>query len=177
MNWTRHAAGAAALMAVGGAGVAHAQATLPVSGCLYRAEAEAVSVFVLPALVEGVARKCRASLPADAKLTTNATALAARYRPESSSAWPEARAAFARLSDDSITDLFGEDVNRAMIETSVSSLIIEQIALQDCGRIDQAIDALTPLPARNLGKLVAIAMDSLASRGRPLPIRLCEGAK
>lgn len=166
----------AALLAVGHAGASDAQLALPGGACLERAEAEAMTVFVLPALVEGVARKCRASLPADAALTTRATSLSARYRPEANAAWPAARAAFGRLADPAVADLFGEDVTRTMIETSVSSLIIERVAIKDCARIDQATAALAPLPARNVGQLVTMAMDLLADDGRRLPIALCAAA-
>jgi hypothetical protein len=163
-----------ALIAIGSATAADAQMQLPTGACLQRAEAEAVTVFVLPTLVEGVARKCRASLPATATLTNQVTTLSARYRADAAAAWPKARDAFARLADPSIAELFGEDLTRTMIETSVTSLIIERVAVKDCGRIDQAVDALMPLPARNVGKLVTMAADLLADDGRKFPIPICE---
>lgn len=174
MKWTRGVA-VAALLAFGNAALA--QTALPSTACLKRAEAEAMTVFVLPALVEGTARKCRPSLGASATLTTQSASLAQRYRPEANEAWPAARDAFARISDDAVSQLFGEDVARTMIEVSVSALIIERIALKDCARIDQAVAALAPLPARNVGKLVTIAMDMLTSEGRRLPIALCEATQ
>lgn len=177
MRWTRRALGAAALFAIAGDGAAHAQDLLRTTACLHRAEAEALAVFVLPTLIDGVARKCRPALPANATLPAQAATLAARYRPEAIAAWPEARVAFARLSDDSIADLFGDEVTRTMIDATISSLIIERVAIADCAHVDAAVEALTPLPARNVGKLVTVVIDILASKGRRLPIALCEDSK
>ena len=166
------------LVALFGATAAQAQGLALNGACLPRADAEALVVFALPSLVEGVATKCAPTLPAAATLRTEATNMAERYGPEAERAWPKARAAFERLSDETITELFGEEVTRTMIEVGMVALIVERIAVKDCATIDAAMGALAPLPARNVARLVTVAIDVFAARGKRLPITLCpaEGA-
>ena len=104
----------AALVAVAMPGAAMAQA----QACLQPKEAEDLVVFVLPSLMDGMARKCGPLLPRSAALTVSGASLAERYRPDADIAWPSAKTAFVKLS--------GQDKSMGFLSDSVLRSVISE---------------------------------------------------
>lgn len=140
--------------------------------CLQPREAEDLVVFVLPALMEAMARKCSPLLPANATLSRSGTALSMRYRPESSAAWPSAKLAFDKISGGDTLSFLSEDVNRAVIEQASSAAIVAEFKAKDCTMVDRFVGALSPLPARNVAQLVSLFME-IGGKEEKSPMNIC----
>ena len=144
--------------------------------CLSTSEAEDLTVFLMPSLMEGFARKCSPYLPADAALKTVGPDMARRYRPEADTAWPRAKLAFAKISGKDMPPFLSDEVTRQVMAEAGSAGVINEVPTKDCGLVDRFIDALAPLPPRNMGKLFAILMEVGAKDEKSAsasPLRLC----
>jgi hypothetical protein len=149
-----------------------ASAVQPAPPCLQQREAEDLVVFVLPALTDAMARKCTPLLPGSATLSRSGSSLAARYRPDSNAAWPNARLAFNKLSGGDTLNFLSDEVNRKIIEEASSAAIVADFKAKDCAMIDRFIGALSPLPARNVAQLVALFMEIGEKEGKS-PMNIC----
>lgn len=160
----------AALLAAATPGAAIAQG----NACLQPREAEDLVVFVLPSLLGGMARKCGPLLPKGAMLTQSGASLAQRYRPDADAAWPRAKTAFVKISgQDKSMGFLSDEVLRSVIEEASTAAIVSEFKAKDCTMIDRFVDALSPLPARNMGKLVALLLEVGAGEAKS-PMQICE---
>lgn len=129
--------------------------------CITQDQAAALVTFALPTLVEGLAQRCQAGLPASAYLPANARALADHYRPDADAAWPVARRTiagfFAQLLGQPMPDEMNSDMLRILVEPLVGKMLAKQISIADCAMASAAIAAVAPLPGRNVGRLAAMA--------------------
>ena len=141
--------------------------------CLQPREAEDLVVFVLPALMDAMARKCSPLLPANATLSRSGTTLAARYRLDSNAAWPNAKLAFDKISGGGTLSFLSEDVNRAVIEQASSAAIVAEFKTKDCTVVDRFVGALSPLPARNVAQLVSLLMEIGGKNEEKSPMNIC----
>jgi hypothetical protein len=148
-----------------------AQAAEPV--CLTPREVTAVSTYALPSAIGGVTRNCAASLPAGAWLPQNGAALAQRYTAGKTSAWPEARAAFLKMSmatNPDAAQLFAtlpDDSLQPLADAALSGIVSAKIKPESCPVIDRALSLLAPLPAENTAELIALAVGLGAKAGEP----------
>lgn len=140
--------------------------------CLQPREAEDLVVFVLPALVEAMGRKCGPLLPASATLARSGTALASRYRPDSNAAWPRAKIAFGKISGGESLTFLSDELNRKIIEEASSAAIVAEFKAKDCAMADRFMGALEPLPARNVAQLVGLFLEIGESEGKS-PMNIC----
>lgn len=140
--------------------------------CLQPREAEDLVVFMLPSLMEAMARKCSPLLPGNAALSRSGVALSMRYRPESNAAWPSAKLAFDKISGGDTLSFLSEDVNRAVIEQASSAAIVAEFKAKDCTMIDRFVGALSPLPARNVAQLVSLFME-IGGKEEKSPMNIC----
>jgi hypothetical protein len=140
--------------------------------CLQPREAEDLVMFVLPAFTEAAARKCTPLLPAGATLARSGSSLAARYRPDSNAAWPNARLAFGKMSGSETPAFLSDEVNRKIIEEATSAAIVADLKAKDCAMIDRFVGALSPLPARNVAQLVALFLE-LGDKEQRSPMSIC----
>lgn len=132
----------------------------PARPCLTRVEAGDLALFVLPAFIEGAGRKCRPALSAGAFFDIGAGTLAQRLRSESGNRWTAARAAIEKLSGERLPTFFGEDMTRRMAEAAGATALIKEIDTEDCGKLDQALGALAPLPADNFARLLVLLIEA-----------------
>jgi hypothetical protein len=150
-----------------------ASAAEPVAGpCLQQSEAEDLMVFMLPSLMEAMARKCTPLLPASATLSRSGQTLASRYRADSLAAWPNARAAFTKASGGEPIQYLSEDLTRKVIEEASSAAVVANFKAKDCAIVDRFIGALAPLPARNIAQLMSLLMEIGANKNRS-PMQIC----
>ncbi len=148
--------------------------------CLQPAEAEALMMFILPGAFDALTDRCRASLPADAPLSRIGHALALRYRPESESAWPLAKAAFGKVSDPAAIKILGDDTLKKLVSTGIANELPKSVKPKDCGLVDRFVAALEPLPARNMallmGALIEVGSRTGAGDQRGSPFKICPAA-
>jgi hypothetical protein len=141
--------------------------------CMSRQEVADVFVFSAPVLIEAAANKCKAALPPGAFLSTRATALASRLRGEGQGSG----AAIARF----IRGVGGKDLPEGISPETLQSLtrdilgtmITNDIKPADCGKVDALIEAIAPLPARNIGMMIASLIDLTTKPGEESPFKTC----
>lgn len=133
--------------------------------CLTKREATALIAYALPQAINGTAKRCAASLPADAFLRRQGPELAARYAGQKDRYWPQARPAFMKAlnaqgnqSANIITSLPDESV-RQLADVFVEGFVAQRIATKSCSKLDLAIDLLSPLPPENTAGLIALTME------------------
>lgn len=166
MRIFRTAAALAALSLV--ATPAAAQGGLP---CLSASDAQDVVAFVLPSAIDAAAAACAPTLPPGSFLT-GSTRISDRYRSESARAWPGAKRAFGRVSQDKLGSLLGDDTLRRMATDLVGKMVAGEIKPETCGAIDRLVAAMEPLPARSAAQLMVALLD-ISGKDRKLPVQLC----
>lgn len=140
--------------------VAVPAAAQPSLQCVPKEEAAALVTFALPTVVERLAERCRPALPASAYLSTYSGQLADRYRPDAASAWPTARRAigrlFSQLLGQSMPAEMNSDMIRQLAEPAIASLLADKVKTTDCATASEALQSLSALSGRDVGKLAAL---------------------
>lgn len=129
--------------------------------CLTPKEAQGLITFALPDVITGVANKCSPSLPPKSYLSTNGADLAARYRAATAPNWPVAKQAmrkFIELDSDMMAAL-PDDALKGFFGAGVSTAIVKEIKLEQCGDIDRLMQVVAPLPPENMSALVGILLE------------------
>ncbi|WP_374405742.1 hypothetical protein [Pelagerythrobacter sp.] len=173
LTWVRTAASALAL-----AGLAQ-PALAQTADCVNQADVEQAAIYAMPSLYAGFTARCAASLPTDGFIATRGEAFIAPYRQRQSAAWPGAKAlldTFASSGKASseigeISSLLGtmpDEALRPFVDALVQQKLAEDIKLQDCGKVERAIELLSPLPPENTGGLVAMLLDFAGVKNPPL---------
>lgn len=150
-----------------------AQAPAAQNKCLSPAEATDLVGLMLPVALTSVANVCRSVLPQDAFLHTGTAAMIERARanmpPDERVFELVEKVGRARLPKGAdpafVSDLFGREI---------AKLLIQDIKPKDCPVINTVVEALEPLPPRNMARLFAALM-SLGERSNDSPsITICE---
>ncbi|HEX8257279.1 MAG TPA: hypothetical protein VF589_06570 [Allosphingosinicella sp.] len=147
--------------------------------CLNRAEAADLALLMLPGFVDGLAKTCGPRLPQTAFLRTGSGALSARIRSESAAGLPRALAAFAKTGDEPMPPGVSAATMRQLVDEVAAGLADSTVKPQDCAAADEMIGALSPLPAANLGNVVAVLMQLGAKSDGPngSGLRMCAAAR
>lgn len=149
--------------------------------CISKAEATSLIAYALPQAINGTAKRCASSLPADAFLRTKGPGLAARYAAQKDRYWPKAKPALLKAlntqgggSSNMMTGL-PDDTLRQMADVFVEGFVSQRIAPKSCKQLDLAIDLLSPLPPENTAGLIALSMDVAGSADPRLgKVTLCK---
>ena len=150
-----------------------AQPPASAAPCLTAREFTALSIYALPSMIAGTTRTCSAVLPAGAFLRSGGDQLAQRYAGSRDRTWPEARAAFLKMTaakDPDAARLLGgmpDDTLRQLADAAVSGIVSGQIKPASCPTIDRVLALLAPLPAENTGELIAVAVGLGSKAGQP----------
>ena len=143
----------AGMMLLGLSANAQAQAR----NCLTQAEASAMIGYALPDLLAGLKDKCRASLPASSFLIARSGEMESRYRAQSDSLWPQAKAAFSKMvGEDETLEKMPDSAVRPFLASAFATAITEDIDPADCPTVDGVVEMLSPLPPQNLARLIGI---------------------
>jgi hypothetical protein len=138
--------------------------------CIPQDQVAALVTFALPTLVERLAHRCGPALPPNAYLTSNALALADRYRPDAAAAWPVARRAIGDLFRQFLGQPMPADMNsdliRALAEPALGELLAKQVSPRDCATADQVVTSAAALPGRDFGRLAALALTVVDRKGK-----------
>lgn len=149
---------------------AHAAAPPP---CITYAEFNDMSRFMLPAVIEGAAAKCQASLPADAYLPNAGRALAARLSAASDVHKAGAIAAFARIGGGRMPEGLSLDTMAGLMRDMAKSELFKKVTAEDCVKINEAAELLAPLPPENIGGLLRLLVELGGKKGKAPPFRFC----
>lgn len=173
---------AAAAATLTGAQVAQAATEAAAPPCLTAREFTALSTYALPSVIGGTARACAPVLPADGYLRNHGDALAQRYAAGKAKIWPEAKAAFLKMSAASspdTADLLGampDDSLQQMADAAMGGIVSGKVKPSSCATIDRMVALLAPLPAENTAELIAVlaGLGSKTDQARIGKIALCK---
>lgn len=143
--------------------------------CLSADEARGLATFVLPGLIDGLAKRCRGALLADGYLRQPAAStLSTRLRMDAAPSWPIARAAIEKLNGSRLPTLFGDRFVRNAAEGIAADLVLRDFDPTDCGAVDRLVSNLAPLPSANMSNAVAALIALGGDRvGDSAPLRIC----
>lgn len=151
----------------------------PVSGlaaaaeppCLSPGEFGALSTYSLPSLISGTTQRCAASLPVDAWLRANGGGLADRYASLRPRAWPGAKAAFVKVAPSvnpmvvDVMDKLPDETIQQLVNAWMEALVVQQLPVERCGKIDRLLRLLSPLPPESTAELLGLAIGFGAKSG------------
>lgn len=165
--------GVAPLLASTGANAATA--------CVTPAEFSSLAQFALPSVIEGARVRCQNTVPAGSFLRASAPAMMARYQQGSAQAWPQAKAVFLKLSQsgkdaDLLSAALPDPALQSTLDTVVQGVVVSQLPLDRCLMVDRLVGDLAPLPSRNTADLVALLIETRASKsgGKIGPFTICQ---
>lgn len=140
--------------------------------CLSPREFTALSTYALPSVISGTARSCSASLPTTAYLPQHGEELALRYAEGKEQAWPDAKAAFLKMSgatSPEAAQLFAtmpDDSLRPVADAALAGIVSAKLKPETCPTVDRVIALLSPLPSASAAELIALAT-GLAAKTAP----------
>jgi hypothetical protein len=144
--------------------------------CLTRTEAANLGTFFMPAVIDGMARKCSAALPRGAFLSGAHRPLAERLRQDQDARWPAAKAGIEKLRGARLPKLFDEKLTKRMAESLAAEMTLRNFNARDCGTASELLGSVAPLPATHFGRLFSVLMEIGQKEKAKMPIRLCDGA-
>lgn len=141
--------------------------------CLTEQEGQSLVLVALPDVLDSVGRTCAAALPPSATLRAGLPALVARYRMDGDAAWNAAKPAIGKLGGDQFRGM-DPDVIRPLVGSLVGPLVVKDLKVGDCPRIDRIAGLLAPLPVANTAALVVqmYLLSNDAAKKR-VPISIC----
>ncbi|AAV89753.2 uncharacterized protein ZMO1_ZMO1129 [Zymomonas mobilis subsp. mobilis ZM4 = ATCC 31821] len=173
----RHSIALVACMVGTGAMAAATEAAGSQSQCMTHAEAQALMETALPGLLQGAKQQCSSVLDSDSYLLKQEATLSKRFRQESETDWPKAKAAFERLGGSAVADM-GDAGKRAAIETMVSDIVSQKMKPQSCEIVNGFLPFVAEQPANKIGD-VSVSTFALLKKigkvGRILPFDICSG--
>ena len=173
MMWKRRGLAWAASLWLGVTASTAAQAQ---TACIPQREAEALSLVVLPGVIDAASRTCAAHLPATA-LLRNPERVIASYRSASEKAWPLALQGFVKLSGPEVGGFLQGEAGKAMLLAMITPMLASMVKPEDCASADRILNYLTPLPPANTAGLLVTIYD-LSQNGRAKnPLQICKAAR
>ena len=136
--------------------------------CLTTPEAEALATAALPYVLRQTGVRCAGKLAADSPLRRDDSELLRRYDRAADAAWPAAKMAIVKLSNETASALLQSDFARPLLGSLVAPMIAARLPVEDCATADRLVTLLSSLPPRNVAGLVVVAADR-ARRVRPAP--------
>ncbi|PSJ37233.1 hypothetical protein [Allosphingosinicella deserti] len=143
------------------------------SPCMTRTEFNDMSLFVLPALLDGAAAKCQAYLPANAYLLTGGRTFASRLKVQSDARAEEAIAGFVKIGGSKLPEGVSGATLGSFIRDMARSEPFKKIGAGECATIDEASELLAPLPPENLANLVRLLITQSTKKDKNPPFRFC----
>lgn len=140
--------------------------------CLTPGEFTALSTYALPGMISGTARRCAATLPSDAFLRQDGSALSQRYARMQGPAWTSAKPAVLKLvafGNPQLADTFRAmpDANlQQMAGAFIEGMVTQRVPLDRCASIDRLVRLLAPLPPESTAELIALGVGLSARGGR-----------
>jgi hypothetical protein len=152
------------------------------AACLSPKQAASLASYALPSVISGTTKRCATTLPGNSFLKTSGETLAKRYATRKTENWPAAKAAFLTMSsgkDDASKVLaqLPDDSLREMIDVILEGMIAQEIPLGECGKIDNFVRLLAPLPPENTAELVALTVSLATDKqpAKPGKLAICKG--
>jgi hypothetical protein len=127
----------------------------PLKACIPKAQVRDMVMVLSPYLVDAVAKKCGPALPATAFVNAGAPALSARLKAESAGREASAAAAVRVFAGDKAPPAADQAVILAFMGQMMGAMAAAKLPVEKCAGISEMLQAVSPLPAENVGQLLA----------------------
>ncbi len=153
-------AAAAAMAALVSGQAAHAQ-----SACVAPADLDDAIIYAMPLAYDAAQNVCASKFAVDGFMTTQGASFVEGFREQQDSAWPGAfrmlKVFMAKPNGGSGTDeMLGlissmpAESLRPFVDAIVAQKLTEEIKPDTCGKIERAMELISPLPVENVSGLV-----------------------
>ncbi len=153
-----------------------APATPGAQPCMSRQDLADVFVFSAPVLIDAAAGKCAASLPSSAFLRTEAKALSDRLRGEGRGSGAAMSRFITATAGQELPAGLSAETLQSMTRDILGTMITNDIKPGDCSKVDALVGAMAPLPARNIGTMIASLIELTTKPGEATPFAICADA-
>ncbi len=157
-----------ALAALASAQTAQAQQ----QACAASADVSDAAVYAMPIAFDAARTTCANRLTRNGFMATKGEAFVSPFRAGQTKAWPGAfrllkvfmaqKSAGEEASGVDIGAVLGdmpESAVRPFVDGLVGQMIAEEIKPDDCGKIERALELISPLPTENVGGLFAFLVE------------------
>lgn len=159
-------ASAAAITALLQASVAQAQEI-----CVEPADLSDTVVYAVPGLMQGLQNKCSAVLSQTGFVLGQSGEWVTSYDLLKDETWPGTRRFFLVFANGETEsplpmDDLPDTVLRPLLDLMLPELVMKDVKVADCEKIERTVELLSPLPPENTGGLVALMLE-FAGRDNP----------
>lgn len=150
-----------------------AQSVSAAEPCLTRDEFNDMSLFMLPAVLDGAASKCQAFLPADAYLLNDGKARARQLASSGDDRKGRAIAAFAKIGGEKLPEGLSVDTLAGLVQDMAKADLFKRLTGPDCTKVNEVAELLAPLPSENLAGLIRLLIEFGGKGDKTPPFRFC----
>jgi hypothetical protein len=127
----------------------------PPKPCITKAQVRDMVMVLSPYVVDAVAKRCGPALPATAFVNAGAPALSARLKAESAGREASAAAAVRVFAGDKAPPGADQGILLAFMGQMMGAMAAAKLPVEKCAGISEMLQAVSPLPAENVGQLLA----------------------
>jgi len=173
---TRFVAPALALAALATSQTALAQQ----QACVAPADLSDAVVYAMPIAFDAARTACSNRLSRDGFMATRGDAYIDAFRAEQNEAWPGAFRFLKAFMDKeggeggsspemgAMLSSMPEEALRPFVDALVGQMLAAEIKGDTCGKIERGLELLSPLPAENIGGLVAFIVEMTDMKNPPV---------
>jgi hypothetical protein len=135
--------------------------------CVERAGVRDATMVLAPHIVEAVAGKCKAHLPATAFLASRSGELVARMKTESAGRADSAAAAIRLIAGEKLPEIKDSEALLTVGGQLGGGMIAENLKPEMCPEMSNLIESFAPLPSENLGRALVsvLALVKVGEKG------------
>ena len=122
--------------------------------CLQRDSVRDAFMVLAPPLIEAVANKCKAHLPAASFLNARGAELVARMKSESTGRASSAAAAIRTAAGDKVPEIKDPEALVTVAAVFGGIAVAEVVEPESCGEMSDLLESLAPLPTENIGRAI-----------------------
>jgi hypothetical protein len=141
--------------------------------CVAQTDLADTVVYAMPLAFDAVRTSCTNRLARNGFIASRGEAYIAQFRGSQTRAWPGAfrvLKSFMAGQGQAEAGAGGEDITRLLagmpdstvrpfVDGLIGQMIAEEIKPNDCGKIERGLEVISPMPAENVGPLIAFLFE------------------
>ncbi|MEM9084594.1 MAG: hypothetical protein AAGB23_01565 [Pseudomonadota bacterium] len=146
--------------------------------CVAPEDAADAVTYLMPTAYDSTIRKCESQFSSESFLTSaEGRNFAEQFRALQDDSWPGtyrfiqvfiAQEADGEEGVANIIEALKPDELRPLVDVLFGQIISEEIKADSCDKIDEAVELLSPLPAKNVGGLVTFVLEQVEIKDPPI---------
>lgn len=152
-------------MLIGMTALTHAQVAQAQEACVAPADLNDTVIYAMPLAYDAARTACNGEFSPDGFISTDGEAFIDGFRLKQDDAWPGAFRLLqvfmnAKSGDENAPEIGGlisslpEESLRPFVDGIITQMIIPKIKPDTCGKIEEALELVAPLPVENVSGLV-----------------------